>query len=166
MRRLYLMRHATAGASDPPERSADEDPPLTPDGITKARAAARGLAEHQIEASLFLTSPLLRAVRTAEIVALEFSVPIDQIRRTDALKPESSPSQLVEEIFVLEAEAVLCVGHSPQLDDVISHILGCRSRITALKKAAVACLELDSISPPRGLLLWLYPQKVLRRLGK
>jgi len=160
------MRHATAGVSDRPERSADEDPPLTPDGMTKARAAARGLAELQIETSVFLTSPCLRAVRTAEIVAQVLGITGDQIRRTDALKPESSPSQLVEEIFVLEAEAVLCVGHSPQLDDVISHILGCRSRITALKKAAVACLELEPISPPRGLLVWLYPQRVLRRIGR
>ena len=160
------MRHATAGANDRPERSADEDPPLTPDGMTKARAAARGLAVLEIEASAFLTSPLLRAAQTAEIVSQVLVIPGDQIRRTDALKPESPPGQLMEELMRLDDEEVLCVGHSPQLDDVISHLLGCRVRVTALKKTAVACLELDSSSPPRGVLLWLYPQKVLRHLGK
>ena len=94
------------------------------------------------------------------------AVPGDQIRRTESLTPGAVPSRLLEEIHALEAAGILSVGHSPQLDDVISHVLDCRSRMTAMKKAAVAGMELDSISPPGGLLLWLYPQKALRRLGK
>jgi len=166
MRRLSLMRHASAGTSDRAERSGEEDPPLTADGITKVRAAARGLAELQIGVSQILTSPLSRAVQTAESVSQVLAVPGDQIRRTESLTPGAVPSRLLEEIHALEAAGILCVGHSPQSDDVISHVLDCRSRMTAMKKAAVACMELDSVSPPGGLLLWLHPQKALRRLGK
>jgi len=166
MKRLCLMRHAPAGAGDHAERSTDDDPSLTPNGMTKARAAAWGLAELEIEAPVLPTSPFLRAVQKAEIVSQVLGIPSDQIRRTDILKPGTSPSQLVEEILPLEAEAVVCAGHSPQLDDAISHIPDCQSRITRLKKAAVACLELSSGSPPRGFLLWLYPPRMLRRLGR
>jgi phosphohistidine phosphatase len=166
MKRLYLMRHASAEIGDVTDKLANKDPGLTADGMTKARAAARGLEEFRIESDLLITSPLLRANQTAEIVAEVLRIPGGFVKRLDALKPEGTAIQLLEEIARLEGEAVFCVGHSPQLDDLISHILGCKSRITALKRTAVACLEIDSLTPPKGLLLWLFPPKALRRLGK
>jgi hypothetical protein len=51
------------------------------------------------------------------------------------------------------------------LDDVIAAVLRCPGRVTALKKAAVACLQLEAGSSPPGVLLWLYSRKALRRLG-
>jgi phosphohistidine phosphatase len=164
--RLYLMRHATAGAGDAATRMADEDPPLTPNGMSKARAAAHGLAELRVEVGYLLTSPLARAVQTGEIAAHVLGIPGSQIRSTQALQPGSEPALLLDEMARLEAEEVLCVGHSPHLDDVISRVLGAPARITALKKAGIACLQLESVAPTRALLLWLYPQRVLRRLGR
>ena len=164
--RLYLMRHATSSAGEEGNRTAGGDTGLTPNGMTKARAAAHGLAELRVELTYLLTSPLARAVQTGEIAAHVLGLPSSQVRRTETLQPGSKPALLVDEIARLEAEELLCVGHSPHLDDVIANLLGCPSRITALKKAAVACLQLEPVSPPRGLLLWLYPQKTLRRLGR
>jgi phosphohistidine phosphatase SixA len=105
-------------------------------------------------------------LQTAEIVSEELGLPPDQIRHAAALRPGSSVKQLLEELSGIEAAEVLCVGHSPDLDNFISQVLGCPSRITALRKASVACLQIDSLSPAQGILLWLHPQKVLRRLGK
>jgi phosphohistidine phosphatase len=164
--RLYLMRHATAGSGDAMTRPADEDLPLTPNGMSKARAAAHGLAELRVEVGYLLTSPLSRAVQTAEIAAHVLGIPGSQIRSTKALQPGSDPALLLDEIGRLEAEKVLCIGHSPHLDDVISKLLGATGRITALKKAGIACLQLESVAPARALLLWLFPQKVLRHLGR
>ena len=164
--RIYLMRHATSGSEEELSRSADEDPPLSPNGMTKARAVARGLAELRIELHCVLSSPLARAAQTAEIVSHALGVPAGQVRSTDALRPGTKPSVLIEEMARLGGEEVLCVGHSPHLDDVMASLLGCSSRITVLKKAAVACVQCEALSPPRGVLLWLYPQRVLRRLGR
>jgi phosphohistidine phosphatase len=162
--RLYLMRHATAGSLS--DGSGDTDPPLTTDGVAKARGAARGLVKLGVDPAILLTSPLLRAVQTAQIVSQELGIPVDRIRRTDTLKPGSAPGLLVEELSRVEGETALCVGHAPLLDDVIAHLLGTDSRLTALKKASVACLELAAGGSPQGLLLWLFPQKILRRLGR
>ena len=56
MKRLYLMRHATAGTSNPADRVADDDPGLTPVGMTRARAADRD----SLSLVLVLLSPLAR----------------------------------------------------------------------------------------------------------
>lgn len=163
---LYLMRHAAAASGESEGQPTDEDPGLTPQGMVKARVSARGLVRLRIHPTVLLTSPLSRALQTAEIVSEELGVPTDQIRSSDALQPTSPATQILEELSGIEAEEVLCIGHAPHLDDVISLLLGCPSRITALKKASVACLQVDSLAPARGVLLWLHPQKVLRRLGK
>jgi phosphohistidine phosphatase len=164
--RIYLMRHAAAACADEETSVKGGGPGLSPQGLVRARAAARGLATLRIGSMALLTSPLVRAAETAEIAAQELGMPGDQIRRTETLHPASSAAQLLSELSQVEAEEALCIGHSPLLDDMISLLLGSASRITALKKTAVACIEIKSFSPPRGVLLWLHPQKVLRKLGK
>jgi phosphohistidine phosphatase SixA len=66
----------------------------------------------------------------------------------------------------MKAKEVVCFGHEPHLHLVIGQVLHTSARITELKKAGVAFLELDRISPPQGQLLALYPAKTLRLLGK
>ena len=66
---LYLMRHGIAVAADEPGISSDSARPLTPKGIKRIRRAARGLRRLGISFDAILTSPLVRARQTAEIVA-------------------------------------------------------------------------------------------------
>jgi phosphohistidine phosphatase SixA len=61
---------------------------------------------------------------------------------------------------------VLCFGHEPHLHLVIGHVLHTSAKITELKKAGLALLELERISPPLGRLLALYPASTLRLLAK
>ena len=60
--RLYLVRHAKAAPGDP-----DELRPLTPEGREEARRLAERLAAERPDA--VVTSPLLRARETAEVLA-------------------------------------------------------------------------------------------------
>lgn len=164
--RLYLMRHGIAINRDDPSCPPEADRPLTPKGIERTRAAARGLAELGVHARIMLTSPFLRSVQTAEIVCEVLGYPVKRLRRTDGLKPEAKPAQLLAEVARLKADSVMCFGHAPNLDLVIAQALGSGSVITALKKAGVACLEFESYDAPRGLLLWLHTPKSLRLLGE
>jgi phosphohistidine phosphatase len=163
---LYLMRHGIAINRSEPSCPPEEDRHLTPEGIEKTRAAARGLAELGIRAQIMLTSPLLRSVQTAEIVCKVLGYPVKKIRRTDALKPEAKPGQLLAEVARLKADSVMCFGHAPNLDLVIAQAVGSGSVITALKKAGGACLEFESYDASRGLLVWLHTPKSLRLLGE
>src|SRR5258706_7668086 len=65
---LYLVRHGVA------EERGDAWPddakrPLTDEGISRMRKVTRGLAELGVSLDLILTSPLVRARQTAEILA-------------------------------------------------------------------------------------------------
>jgi len=89
-----------------------------------------------------------------------------KIVRVDALKGTSTPAELFRELGKIRAKFVLCFGHEPQLHLVIGQVLHTGVKITELKKAGVACLELQRISPPQGQLVALYPPSTLRELGK
>jgi phosphohistidine phosphatase len=163
---LYLIRHGIAVDREAPNCPPDTERPLTPKGIKRARVAALGLRALDVNPGLVLTSPWLRAAQTAEIFCDVLDYSPKKIVRTDALKGTSSPPELVRELQATKAKVVLCFGHEPHLHLVISHILRTSAKIAELKKAGVALLELDRISPPQGRLLALYPASTLRLLAK
>ncbi|HUR33384.1 MAG TPA: histidine phosphatase family protein, partial [Vicinamibacterales bacterium] len=68
---LYLIRHAVA------EERGDRWPddakrPLSDDGVTRMRKAAKGLVRLGLRLDVVLASPLVRTRQTAEIVAAAF----------------------------------------------------------------------------------------------
>ncbi|HLX00397.1 MAG TPA: phosphohistidine phosphatase SixA [Candidatus Acidoferrales bacterium] len=161
---LYLMRHGIAIDREDPECPPEPERHLTPKGIDKTRAAARGLRTLKMNPDLVLTSPYLRAVQTAEIVCVALEIPVVHIRHTDTLLPGASPQMLSEELSKSKAEEVICFGHAPNLDEVIARAVHAPKTFTELKKAGIACLELDSISPLEGRLVWLLTARSLRDL--
>ncbi len=164
--RLYLMRHGIAISRDDPHSPPEAERSLTPTGIEKTRAASQGLRALGIEPGAVLTSPYLRAVETAEIACAALDFPANKIRRTDALKPEAKPAALFEELEGTKEDEILCCGHAPNLDHLIAFAVRAPSAFTELKKAGVACLGIESLSPGRAKLLWLHTAKSLRLLGK
>ena len=163
---LYLMRHGIAIDREDPECPPDAERFLTKKGIEKTRAVALGLRVLGIKPDAMLTSPLIRAVQTAEITAAALGFSRERIRKTDALIFGHKPAELFRELAHVRGKEVMCFGHAPHLDEVIAFALGCRAPITALKKAGVGCLELESVAAPRGSLLWLHTPRSLRILGE
>ena len=66
--KLYVMRHGPA--ADLAESGSDDDRALTASGRERVRGVAKALVDAQEAPLRILTSPLVRAVQTAEIVAL------------------------------------------------------------------------------------------------
>jgi len=66
---LYFFRHGIALDKEDPSVTTDAARPLTEDGIRKTRAAAEGLKRMEIPFDRILTSPWLRAIQTASILA-------------------------------------------------------------------------------------------------
>jgi phosphohistidine phosphatase len=166
MMHLYLIRHGIAVDREDPDCPPDTERPLTPKGMKRSHAAALGLRALEVKPNAVLTSPWLRAVQTAEIFCEAIAYPTRKIIRTDALKGTSSPSDLMHELQSMKARVVLCFGHEPHLHLVIGHVLHTSAKITELKKAGLALLELERVSPPQGRLLALYPASTLRLLAK
>jgi phosphohistidine phosphatase len=166
MMRLYLVRHGIAVDREDSNCPSDTERPLTPKGMKRSHAAALGLHALKVQPDAVLTSPWLRAVQTAEIFSEVMGFSSRKIVRVDALKATSTPAELFRELAKLRAMEVLCFGHEPHLHLVIGQVLHTGVKITELKKAGVACLELEHISPPQGQLVALYPPGTLRLLGK
>ena len=66
--RLYLMRHGIAIDREDVDCPPEPERYLTPKGIQRTRAAARGLRDLRIKPASLLSSPYVRAVQTGEIV--------------------------------------------------------------------------------------------------
>ncbi len=166
MMHLYLIRHGIAIDREDPNCPPDSERPLTPKGIKRSHAAALGLRALDVKPNAVLTSPWLRAAQTAEIFCEIMGYPAKKIISTNTLKGTAAPPDLLRELQSVKAEVVFCFGHEPHLHQVIGYVLHTHTKITELKKAGIALLELERISPPHGRLLALYPPSTLRLLGK
>jgi phosphohistidine phosphatase len=165
--KLYIVRHGIAINREDPKCPADPERYLTEEGLEKTRQIAKGVAALNAEADLFLSSPYVRAMQTAEIFAGALDYSKQRIRRTDLLLPGAEPSMLFRELVKdKRSSAVFLFGHAPHLDDVIACAVGSKHHITALKKGGVALLELKRIAPPSAEVIWLATPKLLRRAGK
>jgi phosphohistidine phosphatase len=164
---LYIVRHGIAIDRGAPKCPADAERYLTEEGRAKTGQVAEGVASMGVQADLFLTSPYVRAVETAEIFAAVLNYPKEKIRKTDLLLPGAEPLLLIRELAREKvASTVFLVGHAPQLDEVIAAALNSKKHLTSLKKAGVALIALTRVSPPSGELVWLCTPKILRKAGK
>ena len=160
---VYLMRHGIA--EERGGRVDDDQRKLTDEGREKTRDAARGLKALGIKPGAMLTSPLVRAVETAEVAAEVFGFSAKKIHLTESLAPSSPPALLLKELAALKAEEVICFGHAPHLDDFIAHVFHCNYTFTSLKKAGAACIEITNLSPREAVLQWIATPKMLKQLA-
>jgi phosphohistidine phosphatase len=142
MRTLYLVRHAKSDWSDP--ALSDPQRPLNARGRRDAPAMARRLAQRYRRPQLLLSSPALRAMRTAEIFARGFGAR----RRDIVVNPRlyaSTAAALLRIVQTLDDRLtrVMLFGHNPELS-VLAHRL-C-DRIDQLPTCAVARFRFDAKS--------------------
>jgi len=164
---LYIVRHGIAINREDPKCPSDPDRFLTQEGIEKTKEIARGLAKIADQPDLLLTSPYVRAVQTAEIVADALDYPKPKIRKTDSLLPGAETQQLFRELAKdKDHSTVFVFGHAPHLDELLATAVGSKNHISALKKAGAALVELKRLLPPSGQLVWLATPKLLRKAGK
>lgn len=131
------MRHGIAVEStswDGPDRSR----PLTSEGRNKTKAIAKALKKnHGLSVDTIWTSPLTRAMETAEIVGEVLKAPVQQC----ALLAEGI--ELEELAAEVNADGsmtrLLLVGHEPNMGFLLAGLLG-EGMARPFKKAGVACL--------------------------
>lgn len=163
---LIIMRHGPA-AERGTASGEDSSRPLTPEGKAKVQQIARGFARLGFEADWIVTSPLVRAVETAEIVADAFG-PRVSMDLSDALKPGAAPETLIAYLARhLERRRVLVVGHEPDLSQMAARLVGAGRNANLSFKKGGCCLIRFAEFPPKspGELVWWLTPRVLRKLG-
>lgn len=168
---IHLFRHGIAVDPDDPSCPTDPERPLTEKGRAKTRAAAKGMAALDIVPELLVTSPYLRARQTAEVVIDTLDCSEVETLVDEALVPAANPEALCALLRAHLAGAppptILCVGHAPNLDRVLAHLVGADDPFTQLKKAGLASIVLrgQTIGHRCGRLFALHPPSTLRRLA-
>ena len=162
-RTLFLVRHAIAEERGP-EFPDDAQRPLTDDGISRFRKAVAGLTDLGVEVDLILTSPLVRARQTADLLSKGLAGHPSVIE-TGALSPGATHKALVTELGRhARRSAIALVGHEPHLGETAARLLGFPGRFD-FRKGGVCRIDVDAFPPPGpGQLQWFAPPKVLVRL--
>ena len=154
---LYVMRHAEAVEGS--DTLQDEWRYLTEKGRSAATAVSSSIAKYGPKPRLTITSPLTRAVQTAEIVA-EMACRKNVVVASELLLPGADIGELVTFLKgSKDAKRVIVVGHEPQLGSLVAALLGRENESFSLKKGACVALEFnpDKEDKPAGFLWYLVP---------
>lgn len=151
---IYLLRHGIA--EDPKPGSPDASRALTPEGKKKLREVLQLAGSGGLSPAVILTSPLRRALETAEIAAKELGCKNPPIQ-TKALSPSGGSEQIWQEIRNhRNAAQVLLSGHEPLLSITAAYLLGSLSLALDFKKGAIVRIDVEQPGPiPRGVLKWM-----------
>ena len=146
---VYLIRHGIAA-----ERGTytnDEQRPLIDRGREKTIKVAKRLLAAGLKFDLILTSPLVRAYQTAEILQKEGLA--EDIQSFAPLKPDGEIEQWLEWLQKWQVKnpngKLALVGHQPDLGDWAEILIwgSIKGQIT-VKKAGVIGIEIPSIGTP------------------
>lgn len=160
------MRHGDAVDRMDPKMKTDEMRPLTDLGKDEVASMARLLAQLGVKPGAILTSPLVRARETAEIIADDLRVGKPAI--SDELAPAGSLTGILNDILSTgPAEQVLLSGHMPDVGRMVGFLVwGSPEATVAFRTAAIARVDLpdEAPFPGNGDLRWLLPPRTVGRL--
>ncbi len=149
---LFFVRHGLAVADHLP----DQTRPLTSEGIERTRAAAKFLKKNNLSWDVMLTSPLIRALETAQI--LQDAGVSQQLKIFTPLEPGGDFGRLKYLTIEESIKSVALVGHQPDLGHWIEMMLfGKIQEKILLKKSGIAHLQWKK---GEAELLWLLSPKL------
>lgn len=160
--KLYLVRHGIATQHLGGNVVNDAQRPLTEEGRLETKQVALGLRRLGIKPDWIITSPLKRALETAEILAETFNVS-DKLLISEALCPGSTASDLFKSIKDLkQANEFFLVGHEPDMGRLAASLLWAGPELDLpFKKAGVCRLDITSMPPTApATLKWLITPKI------
>lgn len=164
---LYLVCH---GAADERTSTPDGVQALTAKGRKRFHKAARALSRHGEKLDAILTSPLVRAVQTAEILASE--VRHGEVAVLGELAPGQATDALLRTVSkrVGKNGSVALVGHAPQLSSVLAslaHLSPAQASKLALKSGTVVRIDASGLPGAKTVEAkwWLKARSGVRKKG-
>lgn len=152
---IYFLRHSEAEDSH-----EDFGRRLTPKGSAQSEKMGRFMKHAGLIPSKILSSPVVRARQTAEIVSSVLGG--HQVHIAPWLACGMSPANCFKN---LSPEAcgsgILLVGHEPDFSSTIGALLGCSGDSLHIRKASLTSLNVSAFSKGGGRLEFLVPVKIL-----
>jgi phosphohistidine phosphatase len=156
---LYLMRHANAGVARD-NALLDAKRGLIKEGKEQCMLMARVLGALKVQIDVIVSSPLKRALQTAQFVGTELGYDAKVL-----IDPSLSLDGNYADFQALVAkhagrEGVLVVGHNPNIFQFLGRLItGNGGASIRMRKASIACINMDQ-HPPR--MQWLLDPRSCR----
>jgi phosphohistidine phosphatase len=158
---LYLMRHANAGLSRE-NAVLDAKRGLVKEGKEQCMLMARALSALKVQVDVIVSSPLKRAMQTAQFVGTELGYE-NKVETSNALLPNAAFTAFQDMLAkYADREGLLAVGHNPVLYQFLGRLItGNGGAAIRMRKGSVARVDLDH-HPPR--LQWLIDPRSARAI--
>ncbi|QCR23752.1 histidine phosphatase family protein [Pontibacter sp. SGAir0037] len=140
MKTLYIVRHAKSSWEF--EDLSDHDRPLNKRGRNDAPLMGQELALKEIKPAIIVSSPAVRAISTASLIAKELEYDADDIRIDERVYGATKEDLLeVVQETPAEANSLMLIGHN----DAISEFTNLLSPepLANLPTAGIAALYFD-----------------------
>ena len=135
---LWLLRHSKAEHSSV---YIDFDRPLTKQGVINSHRIGQWLKKQPLVPDIILSSPAIRALTTAMIVAEEINIDTKNIVQNQQLYFNGViPIKKVLTDYLKLYQRILLVGHNPDLESLLINLVGSNSQYPR------ACLATSSFA--------------------
>src|SRR5262245_9835762 len=131
---LYLIRHADALALGERGITDDEQRPLSEKGERQSQAMGQFFKARGITFDRVVSSPLVRARQTAEIMLKAAGIDLE-IALTDSLTPDARPKKTARYLTKTGGDKVAIVGHLPHMGEFAAWLIGGKKAQVEFAKA-------------------------------
>jgi phosphohistidine phosphatase len=158
---LYLMRHASAGLHRE-NPLLDEKRSLVREGKEQCVLMARVMAALKVQVDVIVSSPLKRALQTAQFVGTELGYEA-KVEISPALAPDADYDDFLDMLAgYSDLDGVLAVGHNPNVFQFLGRLITSNGGAAIrMRKGSVARVDLDRHPP---LLQWLVDPRSARAI--
>ncbi len=163
--RIFLIRHGIARDKELLPAIPDDERPLTDEGRKRLKACLPGFKLLIPQLDVMLSSPLLRAKQTANLITRALSKTLS-IQIDSNLAPDGCLNSLRRSLLSLpSASDIALVGHEPCLSELAAILLGSERSVLSFKKGGACCIDVPNAPhSENAALLWHAPPKLLRAL--
>ena len=145
---LFILRHGDAENGFP-----DSLRQLSEKGQQQAITIAKQHLESLARLDLIITSPLVRARQTAELVMSQAAIHCP-LQITDGLLPSAKIEAVEQLLEKNSSQTILLVGHLPLLDQLINYFVG--DNVARLATASMASLSMNHAYRGLATLNWIH----------
>ncbi len=141
MKTLYLVRHAKASWEEP--GVSDADRPLIPKGVKKTGLIVDYLLKRETTIDLMISSPAVRAIETARIMATGLFYPLNKIK-TDRKIYDGYYDRILDIIYgtANDVNSLMIFGHNPTITNLANLFL--HPGIESMPTSCVVCLSFNT----------------------
>ena len=142
--KIFLIRHAEAIDFETGSVSSDAYRFLTAKGRKVSRTVFRKLKDELANLEIVFTSPLIRAVQTAEILVntVKFDSELELANELGTVSSAGDALKLVKKNSTFESMAL--VGHEPMMGMIAETISGRKNPVFSFKKSGVCRIDYDT----------------------